>query len=124
MGLSILDTMVELNYITTNKEALIVTSSLVNKGDVSCSLLGGNAYESAVFSKALSEIINPINSPRYLIIKSSFFRKRLDIENFYPVPEIFGDKKTKAVVFKNIGTRILVKVNCFTQGIRKVEDYC
>ncbi|MWW26235.1 DEAD/DEAH box helicase family protein [Algibacter lectus] len=100
MGLSILDTMVELNYITTNKEALIVTSSLVNKGDVSCSLLGGNAYESAVFSKALSEIINPINSPRYLIIKSSFFRKRLDIENFYPVPEIFGDKKAKALVFQ------------------------
>lgn len=100
MGFSILDTMVELNYITTNKEALIVTSSLVNKGDVSCSLLGGNAYESATFSKALSEIINPINSPRYLIIKSSLFRKRLDIENFYPVPEIFGDKKAKALVFQ------------------------
>jgi len=100
MGLSIRDTMVELNYITSNKEALTVTSNLVDKGDVSCSLLGGNAYESAVFSKALSEIINPINSPRYLIIKSSFFRKRLDIENFYPVPEVFGDKKAKALVFQ------------------------
>jgi superfamily II DNA or RNA helicase len=100
MGLAVLDTLFELGYISSDKSKMAVVSRLESKGDVSCNLYGANAYESALFSKALSEIIEPIESPRYLIIKTSFFRKRLNIENFYPVPELFGDKKARVLVFQ------------------------
>lgn len=100
MGLAVLDTLFELGYISSDITKIDVISRLERRGDVSCNLYGANAFESVLFSKALSEIIESIESPRYLIIKTSFFRKRLNIENFYPVPELFGDKKARVLVFQ------------------------
>ncbi|WP_452232870.1 DEAD/DEAH box helicase family protein [Lacinutrix sp. MEBiC02595] len=108
MGETILDSLYDLGHLTTSREAVFVTSSRVTSGDVVCNLVGSNTYENALFSSALCELLDAIDSPRYLIIKTSFFRRTLDIENFYPVPEIFGDRKENAIIFqknwsKNIG---------------------
>ncbi|WP_179349852.1 DEAD/DEAH box helicase family protein [Winogradskyella pacifica] len=100
MGLAILDTLDELGYITSGRTNISVNSYVLGKGDVVCNLVGANALENSLFAKALSELLEPIESPRYLIIKTNLFRKRLDVENFYPVPELFGDKKENAVVFQ------------------------
>ena len=100
IGLAILDTLNELNYLTSNRSNISVNSYRLGKGDVVCNLVGANALENSLYSKALTQLLEPIDSPRYLIIKTNLFRKRLDIENFYTVPEIFGDKKEKAIVFK------------------------
>ena len=100
MGLTILDSLEELGYLTTKKSAISVHSYKLGKGDVVCNLVGANALENTQFSRALSELLQPIDSPRYLIIKTNVFRRKFDIENFYAVPEIFGDKKEKALVFK------------------------
>ncbi len=113
LGLVILNALYELNFITTNRKELNVVSKLISKGDVVCSLLGANMYESTMFSKALTELVNPIASPRYLIIKTSLFRRRLNIENFYPVPEIFGDKKANALVFQKHWRHIIGKNKLF-----------
>ncbi|WP_040280668.1 DEAD/DEAH box helicase family protein [Psychroserpens damuponensis] len=113
MGDAILDTLNELDYLTSHRDSITVHSYLANKGDVVCNLVGANAFENALFSKALTQLLEPIDSPRYLIIKTNVFRKRLDLENFYAVPEIFGDKKEKALVFQkhwrdNLGRNKLV----------------
>jgi len=100
MGLAILDTLDELGYITSSRMDITVSSYVLGKGDVVCNLVGANALENSLFSKALSQLLEPIASPRYLIVKTNFFRKRLDVENFYPVPELFGDKKENALVFQ------------------------
>ncbi|MBU2921713.1 DEAD/DEAH box helicase family protein [Winogradskyella psychrotolerans] len=100
MGLTILDTLDELGYITLGRASINVNSYVLGKGDVVCNLVGANALENSLFSKALSQLLEPIASPRYLIVKTNFFRKRLDVENFYPVPELFGDKKENALVFQ------------------------
>ncbi len=107
LGLIILNTLNELGYITTSKHSISVESVLVNNGDVTCRIIGGSLYENELFSKALSELLEPIKSPRYLIVKTNFFRKKLDIENFYPVPEIFGDKKSNVLVFQKYWRSIL-----------------
>lgn len=99
-GWVILDTLDELGYVTSDRKAILVTSHLLGKGDVVCNLVGANALENSLFAKALSELLEPIESPRYLIIKTNLFRKRLDVENFYPVPELFGDKKENALMFQ------------------------
>ena len=109
MGLAILDTLNELGYITSNRTNITVNSYLLGKGDVVCNLVGANALENSLFTKALSELLEPIESPRYLIIKTNLFRKHLDVENFYPVPELFGDKKDNALVFQKHWTHYLGK---------------
>lgn len=113
LGVVILGTLYELGYMTSRKDAVFVESELINNGDIICSLVGGSLYENTLFSTALSELLNPIESPRYLIVKTSFFRKRLNIENFYPVPDIFGDKKEKVMVFQKHWSRILGKNKLF-----------
>ncbi|WP_223032250.1 DEAD/DEAH box helicase family protein [Hanstruepera marina] len=99
-GVIILNTLYELGYMTSSKRSVSVESILLNNGDVTCRIIGGSLYENELFSTALSELIDPIKSPRYLIVKTNFFRKKLDVENFYPVPEIFGDKKSNVLVFQ------------------------
>ncbi|MEH1007802.1 DEAD/DEAH box helicase family protein [Winogradskyella sp. ECml5-4] len=100
MGLAILDTLDDLGYITSGRASINMNSYVLGKGDVVCNLVGANALENSLFAKALTELLEPIESPRYLIVKTNFFRKRLDVENFYPVPELFGDKKENALVFQ------------------------
>lgn len=109
MGLAILDSLNELGYITSNRRAISVNSQLLEKGDVVCSLAEANALEDSLFAKALSQLLEPIESPRYLIIKTNRFRKKFDIENFYPIPEIFGCKKENALVFQKYWTQYLGK---------------
>ena len=101
MGETIVDSLSDLGHLTTSKEELFVVAGKVGSRDVICNLIGGSTYENTLFSSALSELLDPIESPRYLIIKTSLFRRRLNIENFYPVPELFGDKKKNALVFQN-----------------------
>ncbi|MFK7833284.1 MAG: DEAD/DEAH box helicase family protein [Winogradskyella sp.] len=100
MGSAILYTMHHLKFLSTDFNSVEVVAERLNKGDVVCNLVGANTYEIAVFSKALTELLEPIDSPRYLIIKTSFFRKQLNVENFYAVPDIFGDKKENALVYQ------------------------
>lgn len=99
-GEAILATLNELNYLTSPIETLTVESYLEVDGAVFCGLVGGTRLEETQFNNALGDLLATIESPRYLIIKRNLFRKALDIENFYPVPELFGDKKKKALVFQ------------------------
>ncbi|WP_179317101.1 DEAD/DEAH box helicase family protein [Winogradskyella undariae] len=118
MGLAILNTLHELGYLTSNRDAISVNSYLLGKGDVVCNLVGANALENSLFAKALSQLLEPIESPRYLIIKTNVFRKRFDVENFYPVPELFGDKKENALVFQKHWNSYLGKTKLlFTRSV-------
>lgn len=118
MGLAILDTLDELGYITSDRNEIIIDSYLLGKGDVVCNLVGGNALENSLFAKALSQLLEPIESPRYLVIKTNIFRKRFDVENFYPVPDLFGDKKENALVFQKHWKAYLGKTKLiFTRSV-------
>ena len=100
MGYAILDTLDELNMLTTNRNTVSVESRVFNKGAIICNLVGANALENSIFTKALTELLEPIDSPRYLIMKTNNFRKKLDVESFYAVPDVFGDKKKTAILFQ------------------------
>ena len=64
-----------------------------------CNLKGASNYEEAFFVKTLTELLEPVASPRYIIINTNFFKKGFNIENFYPVPEVFGKNKEDAQCF-------------------------
>ncbi|RLJ63407.1 helicase-like protein [Lacinutrix venerupis] len=100
MGQTVLDTLNDLKLLNTNINNVYVTSQIYGRGDVVCNLVGANALENSIFNKALTQLLEPINSPRYLIVKTNLFRKKLDVESFYSVPDVFGDKKENALLFQ------------------------
>ena len=67
--------------------AYIYISSSKSTGNVNCSLKNGSSYESKIFSEAISELLSPIDNPRYLIIKNSNY------VNSFACPSIIGNKK-------------------------------
>lgn len=110
---TLLDTMIDLNVIYTDKSKIKLVTYIQQKGEVVCSIQGTSEMESALFINSLQEIIEPIKNPRYLIIKTNWLRKNLEIQNYYSVPQVFGDKKERCKVFlahweKNISSSTIV----------------
>jgi len=102
MGNAVLQTLSDLGYITSDMKTISIQSNLFDKGNVSCIITGVNQYESTLFINALEEIVQPIENPRYLIIIKNYFRKKMNIQNFYAVPTIFGThKKDSSLFLKN-----------------------
>ena len=97
---TLLDTMLELNLISTDKLKIELNTFIHSKGDVVCAIKGTSEMESTLFINSLQEIIEPIKNPRYLIIKTNWARKKLKIQNFYSVPELFGDKRKRCLIFQ------------------------
>lgn len=96
---ALLDSMIDLNIIHTEKSKIKLTTQVQEKGEVVCAIQGTSEMESSLFINALQEIIEPIKNPRYLIIKTNWLRKNLEIQNYYAVPQVFGDKKERCKVF-------------------------
>lgn len=106
---ALLDSMYELGFITTEKPKIILKTIIHPKGDVVCTIKGTSEAESALFINSLQEIIEPIKNPRYLIVKTNWVRKKFEIQNYYSIPEIFGGKRKRCLVFQknwknNVGT--------------------
>ncbi len=70
-------------YIVDNKSS----------GSVACTLENVTAHESKIFSTAISELLSPIDNPRYVIIKNSNYI------NSFACPSIIGNKKENAELF-------------------------
>lgn len=64
---------------------------------VHCYLEGGSSYEQSVFVDSLHEIISPVDSPRYLILRKSTFMSFYQQIDYHAVPEMLGRKKASAV---------------------------
>lgn len=100
MGDAVLDTLCELGHITTKKQDLSLIAEFSDQGQLICCLNNASRLEDSLFTSALSELLAPIETPRYLIIRSNVFKRGLNIENFYAVPELFGDHKNRALTFQ------------------------
>lgn len=97
---ALLASMCETGFINTPEKTIVLNSSVNPKGDVIVSIKGVSDFESGLFIKALEQILEPIQNPRYLIVKTNWFRKNFEIENYYSVPDIFGDKKKNCQLFE------------------------
>lgn len=101
MALAILESLNELNHLTTPLDKIQIQTQLLAKGNVSCTIHGTNRYESTLIIKALDELLQPIDKPKYLLIKTNWLRKKLKLYNFFSVPEIFGVRKKECLVFQS-----------------------
>ncbi|EDP97060.1 DEAD/DEAH box helicase family protein [Kordia algicida OT-1] len=99
IGKTVLHSLHELGYITTNLSEIRITSETVYEGGTLCNIHGATRVESSLFVKALQEILDPVENPRYIIEKTALFGEVTDWQHYYPVPTIFGGKKEEATVF-------------------------
>ncbi|WP_299523502.1 DEAD/DEAH box helicase family protein [Winogradskyella sp.] len=107
MGLVILETMNDMQILNTRRSLITVHSEEIYNGVVTCNLKGASNYEEGFFLKTLTELLEPIDSPRYIIICTNFLKKGFNIENFYPVPEAFGKNKKDAQMFYKYWLRFM-----------------
>lgn len=96
----LLRAMLEKGFILTPFKNIDLQCFLNDKGDVVVSIKGVSNFESSLFINAISQIMQPIQNPRYLIVRTNWFREKFEIQNYYSVPDIFGDKKENCLLFE------------------------
>lgn len=109
IGEALKQSLIEMNLISTSRDKIFVSTEILPKGDVIISIKGTNDFESAIFINSIQEILEPIKNPRYLILNTNWFKNEFDIQNFYSVPQIFGDKKKNCLVFEKNWNRYVGK---------------
>ncbi len=96
IGITLLDTLCELNQITTDKNKLKVEAMHSEYGTVYCYLEGGSTFEKSLFIQSLIEIISEIDNPRYLIVRKSSFFNIKEQTDYHSIPESIGRLKAMA----------------------------
>ena len=101
IGEALLASLVKVGVIHTDPLKLTVVSNVGEFGTIYCHLKGGTTYEKSIFIKSIQEIINPVDNPRYVIIRKSYFLNILSQKDYHSVPETIGRKKEFAEHFES-----------------------
>lgn len=101
----ILKTLKDIGEITTRNTKVEVYSNSLNT-NIMCSLSNATVHEKTVFANAVSEMLSPIDNPRYLLIKQP--KKYTDS---YACPSIIGTKKENAQIFADYLKKKELKYN-------------
>lgn len=100
MALTILETLIALKLVTTDKSKIHISTEKLSNGNISCNIEGTNKLESQLFTTALEELLKPIENSKYIIVKTNWYRKKLNIYNFFAMPEVFSNNKKEALLFQ------------------------
>lgn len=101
IGDALLNSLIKAKIIHTDVSKLVVETSIDSNGAVFCHLEGGTTFEKSTFINALQEIINPVENPRYVIIRKNRFMVFIMQKDYHAVPDILGRNKKLAQYFKN-----------------------
>ncbi len=98
IGRALLESLVYTDDVKTPLRKMGVKAETLDGGAVSCRLSGATTYEKSVFLDAMQEILDPIQNPRYLLVRCSTFcglRRR----DYHAVPALLGKRKETAEYF-------------------------
>lgn len=96
IGNALLNTLCKSKIIVTPLEQLKVLTYGDDAGNVFCHLEGGTAFERSSFTHMLQEIINPIDEPRFIIVRKSKTLHLFNQKDYHAVPEVLGKKMALA----------------------------
>ena len=98
IGKAVLKSLFRAHLIQTDITRLRVVSSAGRHGVVSCSLEGATSYERSLFIQAMSEVLGPIENPRYILVRKTPLGRFIR-EDYHVVPDCLGRKKELAEFF-------------------------
>ncbi|TFG26148.1 DEAD/DEAH box helicase [Candidatus Thorarchaeota archaeon] len=109
IGIALLRTLIHIGEVQSDYSTLAVITKAGEYGEVYCHLEGGKAREKSVFLKALQEILNPIENPRYIMVRKSrlLFIERID---YHTVPAVIAAKKEHAQFFAEMWAKYVGKM--------------
>ena len=118
IGDALLNTLIRAEVIHTDISSLNVITSIDSFGCVYCHLEGATTFEKSIFINSLQEIVQPIDNPRYVIIRKAAFWSLIKQKDYHAVPEVIGRNKELAVHFKNEWKRLVGSCDLiFTRSI-------
>ncbi len=98
---ALLAALLKAHIIRADHEELRVETQVDRSGSVYCHLEGGTTFDKSIFINALSEIVAPIDNPRYVIVRKNTFAFFVKQEDYHAVPEVLARKKELAEYFSN-----------------------
>ena len=106
----ILETLYEMGAISTTPK---MSSLNVKKGDKEYYIAADTLSDrdSAVFVQALSEFLNPIENPRYLLVRKNLTKIGWQQLDYFSVPGIIGLKMKNVLIFKKMWKQRLGSCN-------------
>ena len=107
IGEALLQTLIKTELIHTKRELLKIVSNVDDDGAIYCHMKGGTTFEKSTFIKSLHEIIGPVENPRYVIIRNSFFLKVISQKDYHSVPDAIGRKRKNAEYFASMWLRFV-----------------
>ncbi len=111
------------NQIKTFSKCILKTLKDVNLIESSCSLkvnsdkqgiyinvslINATLYEQNLFNTAITEFLNPIENPRYVIIRKNCFKK-YNYKYSFACPSVIGKNKETAEIFKRYLSKLMGK---------------
>lgn len=96
IGNALIKTLCKNGIFTTSLKDLRVLTFADREGAVFCHLDGGTTYEKSLFVQMIQEVVEPINSPRYIIIRKSLALKVLRQYDYHAVPEMLSKRAALA----------------------------
>ncbi|GAB2534935.1 DEAD/DEAH box helicase family protein [Gracilibacillus alcaliphilus] len=111
VGVAVYQALFEANWIETKPDVCRIQTEEVN-GIITCWLENASIYEQKIFVEALREVVDPVESPRYMIVrnKRTLWWDRID---YHAVPAMLAQNKEMAELFlisweKHLGKAELV----------------
>jgi len=104
---ALLNTLVHMGVVRSNISALKVVSSQDHLGTVYCHLEGGTNFERSTFIHMLTEMVRPVNNPRYIMIRKSVFLFFVKQKDYHAVPELIGRNKALVTFFAQQWTKLV-----------------
>ena len=86
IGRVVLDSLSHAGVIKTPLKKMAVNARTFRSGGVHCSLIGGTTYEASVFLDAMQELLDPVENPRYLLLRRDTLRRGAIDYHAVPTP--------------------------------------
>jgi superfamily II DNA or RNA helicase len=111
IGAAILKTLCHIGEMSTDYMKMRVVVEEGEYGEVFCRMDGGSNREKSVYLQALQELLNPIENPRYLLIRKSTWWNRFTRKDYHAVPAVIGAKKEYAEYFADMWAKYVGRMN-------------
>ncbi len=95
IGYAVLEALRQAQLVRARSGKLKVNVSPSEQGRVFCSLSGGSPYETSLYLNSLQQMLEPIENPRFLLVRTSFLG-RLRRHDYHAVPTELGRTRKAA----------------------------
>ena len=99
IGKAVLATLCDVGIIRTDITDMRVVVEEGKRGEVFCHVEGGTRRERATYLSALREVLEPIESPRYVLVRKSALGNLFVRQDYHSVPTVLGTRKEYAEHF-------------------------